>query len=283
MRNRPVQDCALVWVAAMAWILCAVGAGAAWAQDEPLVRARLLADVTAIKPGEPFTAGVLLKIQDDWHIYWRNPGEAGMATSVDFSVPEGFEVGELQFPVPIRFEDPGAIVGYGYEEEVMLLATITPPQDLAAGEPMRIGADTAWLSCERVCIMGEADLELTLDVAEEAAPANRELFEKWSARLPRETDERIDGVEVASDSERTTILVQWREPVRDVEWFPIPPGNLFLRNARLVEHTGTTTAIALDTPRGEGQIELPFVVAYRDPQGQRRGAVQSASVRRISE
>jgi hypothetical protein len=46
------------------------------------VKAELRADVSAVKPGEEFTLGVLLKIKPKWHIYWKYPGDAGLATAV---------------------------------------------------------------------------------------------------------------------------------------------------------------------------------------------------------
>src|SRR5689334_4883262 len=98
-----------------------------------LVDATLLADTAAVEPGRPFTVGVLLKIQPKWHVYWKNPGDSGIATTVDFAVPEGFTVGDLQFPVPQRLNLAGGLVSFGYEDEVMLLATVVPPNDLRTG------------------------------------------------------------------------------------------------------------------------------------------------------
>src|SRR6478672_9135605 len=43
-----------------------------------LVKASLLADTTAVQPGQPFKVGVLLKIAPQWHVYWQNPGEGGI-------------------------------------------------------------------------------------------------------------------------------------------------------------------------------------------------------------
>src|SRR6476660_4787986 len=81
---------------------------------EGLVAATLLCDRASIEAGKPFDVGVLLKIKPGWHVYWKNPGDSGIATSVDFKLPEGFSAGEAQFPVPQRIEAPGGIVNYGY-------------------------------------------------------------------------------------------------------------------------------------------------------------------------
>src|SRR5690348_9264612 len=68
--------------------------------SDDLVQVKLLADTSAIKPGEPFTVGVNLKIAPAWHVYWINPGDAGEATRVTWTLPPGFTVSELKFPVP---------------------------------------------------------------------------------------------------------------------------------------------------------------------------------------
>src|SRR5690242_77174 len=108
-------------------LTCAANAWAAVPSGDDLVKATLLADVKSVKPGQPFTLAVLLKLEPGWHVYWKNPGESGMATSVTWKLPQGFKAGELNFPIPKQFGNSGDVIGYGYEDEVLLTATITPP------------------------------------------------------------------------------------------------------------------------------------------------------------
>src|SRR5687768_7951944 len=88
--------------------------------NQDLVKAKLLADVSAVKPGEAFTVGLRLSIEPGWHVYWTNPGDSGAPTSVKLKLPAGFKAGPVQYPVPIRFNQPGDVLGYGYEDELML-------------------------------------------------------------------------------------------------------------------------------------------------------------------
>src|SRR5437867_3085239 len=104
----------------LAGLTLAAQAKGAMPSGTDLVKATLVSDVSSVKAGQPFTLGVLLKIEPGWHVYWKNPGESGMATSVQWKVPEGFKVGELQFPIPIRFGQSGDVIGYGYQDEVLL-------------------------------------------------------------------------------------------------------------------------------------------------------------------
>ena len=63
-------------------------------------RARLVADVAAAKPGTTFTAGVVLSMAPGWHTYWKNPGESGLATSIEWILPAGVRAGEISWPIP---------------------------------------------------------------------------------------------------------------------------------------------------------------------------------------
>ena len=90
------------------------------------VQAELFADVSAIQPGKPFWLGVHITIDPGWHVYWKNPGDAGLPTSATLSLPDGFTAGPLEFPTPSRFEQPGDIVVFGYENSVMLLTQSDP-------------------------------------------------------------------------------------------------------------------------------------------------------------
>ena len=148
------------------------------------VEATMLSHVAAIKPGEPFEVGIDLKMSPGWHTYWVNPGDAGLATRVKWTLPSGFTADELQFPVPTRFDEPGGIVVYGYENEVMLIARITPPADLKIDQPVTVAGKVSWLCCAEVCIPGSAALNVSLKVADRAESDNEPLFTRWHSSLP---------------------------------------------------------------------------------------------------
>ncbi len=179
---------AAVWAVLLAG-LAGQGCGAAApatrpGRAEPLVRAQLLADVDSIAPGATFTVGVMLHIKKGWHVYWKYPGDSGLATEVDFKLPKAFKAGPLRFPTPMRFTQPGDIVGFGYEDAVLLTARVTAPADLPAGRPVTIAAEVSWLACKETCVVGEAKLKLALPTAKQAAAANRKLFARWGKALP---------------------------------------------------------------------------------------------------
>lgn len=133
-------------------------------QTEP-VQASLIMEDEAIQPGRPFWIITKLQLQEGWHTYWKNPGDAGMATSIEWQLPEGFTAGQIIWPTPKRFA-LDSVIGYGYDNEVMLLTEITPPKNLSNDKPIIIKADTHWLICsDSFCVPGQAELAATTQIS----------------------------------------------------------------------------------------------------------------------
>ncbi len=165
-------------------LLLALAAPQAPAQVAPLVRAQLLADTNAIVPGQPFQAGLLLEMAEGWHTYWEYSGDAGLPTTIQWQLPQGFTAGPIDWPVPEAKLEPGDIQTYAYGGRVLLLTTITPPAGVSGNITLKAKAD--WLVCKETCIPGGAELELTLPVAANSSPANAALFEEFRSQLPSE-------------------------------------------------------------------------------------------------
>jgi thiol:disulfide interchange protein DsbD len=121
-----------------------------------------------------------------WHTYWKYSGDAGLPTELKWTLPSGWKVGEIQWPIPHRLKDPGDIQTYGYDNEVLLMQEITPPASIGAGT-VNLAADATWLVCERLCIPGSAKLKLALpkSTTTNTLPANFELFRKYHKQLPK--------------------------------------------------------------------------------------------------
>lgn len=127
------------------------------------ITVELVAEHAAIAPGQPFRVGLRIDLEDGWHTYWRNPGDAGLATSFKLALPDGFSASEIEWPFPERFGEAPE-VSYGYHGRLVLPVTITPPSSLRPGDTVHIGARASWLVCNEVCIPGKAELSLALPV-----------------------------------------------------------------------------------------------------------------------
>ncbi|MCX7197026.1 MAG: protein-disulfide reductase DsbD family protein, partial [Proteobacteria bacterium] len=83
------------------------------------VQVELVPEPSTARPGEPVQAVLRMRIAPGWHTYWMNPGDSGLATSLEWRLPAGVAAGALSWPVPKRLP-VGPLMNYGYENEVLL-------------------------------------------------------------------------------------------------------------------------------------------------------------------
>jgi hypothetical protein len=253
--------------------------------DDPKVEARLVADATEIEPGSTLRLGVRFKIADGWHIYWRNPGEAGLATAIDFQLPMGFDVGPLQWPTPIAFTQSDGITGYGYEGSVVLATEVSGPDAHGSTQPVTVLAEVSWLACKGVCVLGSTELGAPLT----EIPVDP-IFDAWDRILPGapgSTDRPFSLSTTGGLSDGgITHWLRWVEAPQRVEWFPDPSDGLEVGNIRVRTRGGLTRIDAdVRARRGvEGRIDqLPSLVVVTGEDGVRRGWEISVELARNSD
>ncbi len=77
--------------------------------------------------GGMFWLGVDMQIKEGWHIYWRNPGDSGLPTTIRWNPHPRLSPGEIHWPRPSRFDEDG-ITTYGYSDRVTLLVPVSLTQ-----------------------------------------------------------------------------------------------------------------------------------------------------------
>ena len=116
--------------------------------------ARLLA--SGIGADGELDAAVEIQLPQGWHTYWRQPGEAGVPTLVDFTGSANVGAADVGFPVPERDEDGSNI----YRDHVVLpvrFAVTDPAKPVALALDLNLGV------CQDVCVPDE--IKATLAVA----------------------------------------------------------------------------------------------------------------------
>ena len=223
-----------------------------------LVKARMLADVSSIAPGEPFTVGVTLKLAPDYHVYWINVGDTGIPTKITMKLPDGFTASDVQFPTPHKFDVPGGMIAYGYDNEVMFLATVTAPKDLKPGSDVTIGAKAKWLVCnEDGCVPGDAIVEVKIQSSDKPKAANEVEFEKWRAQIPQSSDQVKQEIipEFTNDQLKSAsgkLSIEWKTPPEKVEWFPAPPDQMVVSASDVKTENGkSVVTFKVDVLPGE--------------------------------
>ena len=270
------------WIGAAAVMLIATLGSA----EESHVHARLVADATELRAGESFHLGVLLEPEPGWHVYWRNPGEAGLATEIATTLPEGFQVGELGWPTPIFFEQPGGIGGFGYEDPVVLAAEVTAPDRVASSAPVSVTA--SWLACKDVCVLGSAEMKAELPLKGAELAASKAALEGWSETLPIAAEPGLFELSVTggpvpeTGSADLAVWLNWKEPPGStVEFFPDPGAGLKVEGVR-TQNRGRLTRIDFRISRlktsSASADTLRSLIAIEDPDGNRRALVSHIDI-----
>jgi thiol:disulfide interchange protein DsbD len=133
----------------------------------PHATTELVASTTSAAPGASLQVAVVQTFAKGWHSYWRNPGDAGEATTIAWTLPAGWSAGPIQWPTPGRLP-VGPIMNYGYEGGVVLPVTLKVPADAAVGQTVTLTAVVQFLVCADVCVPDQATV--TLPVMVTAAP-----------------------------------------------------------------------------------------------------------------
>ncbi|MBB5339232.1 protein-disulfide reductase DsbD family protein [Tunturiibacter gelidoferens] len=131
--------------------------------------AELVSLSPSIAPGGTVQVGLVLTLEQHWHVYWINAGDSGEPPKITWTLPEGITAGPMLFPIPSRLP-LGPLMDFGYEDEVAFPVQLTAADSLKPG-PIHLDAKINWLVCREVCIPGRAHLGLNLNVVPGAAPA----------------------------------------------------------------------------------------------------------------
>ena len=258
-----LQRSGMIALAALSVAL--VSARAQVYEGRELVKAELVADSTAITPGKTFTAGLLLRIVPGWHTYWKFSGDAGIPIELKWKLPPGWKAGELRWPIPLKFDDPGDIKTYGYHDEVLVLQEITPPASLSEGT-VKLPADASWLVCEKICIPGSAVVNLTLPTGHDGAAANAALFDRYRKLLPRDLP-AADQVSLSWSPARNVLQlkVHGREFARhaQVDFYPLPDDKIVVGHPAVETHTADEVTFKIPIESGgEGMTSLPGLLVF---------------------
>jgi thiol:disulfide interchange protein len=246
------------------FILFAAGAARAAPVQAEHATVELIAAQSAIVPGASFDLAVRFKLEEHWHIYWQNPGASGLATSIEWTLPEGIEAGEIQWPAPERIE-LGGLMSYGYEEEVVLIVTMRASDTLEPGQTLSIAADLFWLICKEACLPGGASLEISMPVAAKALPGvDAVAFEKTRARQPKEQSPWV--VSAYPDNSELGLVIEGEAIPDDLYFYAEKEGYIDPNEKQTLSYPASKRA----------ELRLPLDVQFLDaPPNSIRGILQS--------
>ena len=177
----------------------AAGAGAV--VQTPELRAELVAFAPAgVGRGRPLALGLLLQHQPGWHTYWENPGDSGLPTELDWTLPVGLSAGPVLWPTPRKIY-VGNLANFGYEGVVLLPVAVSlgPKfQPVQGTSEITVGLKASWLVCQKECIPQEGEFALRLPLQGSSA-LHASLFEAARAGQARPIQGKVSA-EMDGDS-----------------------------------------------------------------------------------
>jgi thiol:disulfide interchange protein len=165
-----------------------VSAGATTVVTTPQVRAELLAYAPdGVGVGKQVWVGLQLTHKPEWHTYWKNSGDSGQPTEMQWTLPAGVQAGETRWPVPHKIWI-GSLANYGYENTVLLpvpleISSLYKPDLLQPDLNVKLKA--VWLVCKQECIPEEGEFALKIPATSSTA-LSKTAFDAAFTAYPQE-------------------------------------------------------------------------------------------------
>ena len=162
------------------------------------VRAELMAWAPdGVGPGKQVWLGLQIAHQPEWHTYWKNPGDSGLPTVLEWQLPAGITAGDIAWPTPVKIPI-GTLANYGYENTVVLPVPLTVAKDFDATQ-LDIKLKAAWLVCKKECIPQEGDFTLSVPVKSSTAMSGQ-LFQAAFDAAPKPVATGASQMQVAKNA-----------------------------------------------------------------------------------
>lgn len=187
----------------------------------PQVRAELWVHAPhGLVAGQSAWLGLSLQHQPEWHTYWKNPGDSGLPTQLEWALPPGLTTGPVAWPLPRKL--PVAdMTNYGFEGQALLVVPLTVgPQFNAGASSVDLQLKASWLVCRQECIPQEAQLRTTLAPRSSQA-AHAQAFEAVLKAQPQTLKSQDMQAEVSANGLRLRMAgwpAAWQG--RTLELFP---------------------------------------------------------------
>ena len=229
------------------------------------VRAELLAWAPdGVEPGKRVWVGLQIAHQPEWHTYWKNAGDSGLPTVLEWKLPAGIDPGEIAWPTPKKIPI-GTLANYGYENTVLLPVPLTVAPGFAGGN-LDVTLKAAWLVCKKECIPQEGDFKLSIP-AKSSYGMHTSAFEAAFAAAPKSIATGSSKIEVGAKA--ITVSLSGLPAAlqnKTLEFYPETTGVTEPAGKWTQAWQGNvwTASVPLSGQRTESPTVMPLVVAFND-------------------
>ncbi len=151
-------------------------------QSADYVQARLLSGHKTTGGDDGFQAALEIRLSEDWHAYWRMPGEGGLPPHLNWEKSENLASVDVLWPAPMRFETFG-LYSFGYERDFMLPLKVTAA-DPSKPVVMELAADI--MVCKDICVPQKVQLRLDVPAGAAKESKHMALIERVMNDVPHE-------------------------------------------------------------------------------------------------
>ncbi len=216
--------------------------------------AELVSLAPALAPGGTLDVGLVITLEEKWHVYWINAGDSGEPPRIKWTLPQGITAGPMQFPIPSRLP-LGPLMDFGYEDEVAFPVKLTAARNVKPG-PVHLDARVDWLVCREVCIPGKAHLGLNLTVDPKATSPAQPVGALGEALglLPKPLPGDMKLTVTGGKNEFVLDLITG-ERTTDAEFYPFDQEQIANAGDQVVEPL--SDGVRLRVPRSPELTKLP--------------------------
>ena len=227
------------------------------------VRAELMAFAPeGVQPGKPLWVGLQIAHQPNWHTYWKNSGDSGLPTVLEWQLPAGITAGDIAWPTPKKILI-GTLANYGYENTVLLPVPLTVAKNFN-GEQLDIKLKAAWLVCEKECIPQEGDFTLSIP-SKSSTALQSQVFQAAFDAAPKPLAAGASQIDVSAKAIKIALSgLPATLTGKDLAFFP-ETGSVIEPAAQWTQSwqgSVWTAQIPLSGQRTESPAVMPIVVAF---------------------
>lgn len=267
-------------------VICGSGSQAYAApqnKEVPHVVTDLVPEFGSVMEGQPLAFALTMDHVDGWHTYWKNYGDSGETTAIEWTLPEGVKATGLLYPAPER-QRTGPLMNFGFDHKVTLLTSLEVSKDIKAST-LPVTAKVTWLACMDICVPESKEFSFNLPVSAPPSPAlHPEIFQAARAALP--PPQPWQGM-IEEQDQNLVITFRLDEAsaghlakARDVFFFPEDWGLIKNAEPQISHVSGQQLKIVAqrDTRPLSEIATLNAVITYQDDNGTPRAASVSIPV-----
>ncbi|WP_051026256.1 protein-disulfide reductase DsbD family protein [Bdellovibrio bacteriovorus] len=217
-------------------------------------------------PAQKNSLGLHFKMNEHWHIYWKNSGDSGAAPKWKWTVENAKITGE-QWPLPERINIEG-LTNLGYSHESLFIFDLAP-QDPA--KPISVVLNLEFLICKVECIPYFTELRKEIPFAAQTGPPAA-IFSTfiYPENAPSSFRWSVDGR--TDQILKTTLSLPAEIQLKNLEVFP-EDGETFKSSVPALEPQGSQYLIQLplqDTSKTDFAGSR-FLLVTEDSAGNKKG------------